>query len=470
MLDVVVVGGGPTGALVARILHDRGLNVLVLEAGAAPKVGPRTGVRRYEVEIAKHGHVDGSTWAYRGVDDWLRVRALGGRTLLWGGWAIRACEQNWRDAHDAGVPWPFPLSELTPFYEAVERYFRVWGAYDRLAVVPDGKYVGTTRLHARFGAIEKKLGLPVVAKRVAWTRGRPTTALDVLAGVPVRTGQIALRVEADRDGRARGVIVRTARGEKFVRARNVVLASSPFETARLLLESRDSGVPDETGNVGLWTDHMVASNLVLMPRRTAPGGDDFARHALVPRFVNVEGGRMRSYLGGFSVEIGGPVSAHTLGKERLAALGLDTDEAASCSAFVVHALGEMLPHRERRVALAVERDDLRRPIINVTPRYGTNERRMGKDMQEASVAIAEALAGPRATVFPFVSPLKSPVSHEAGTCRMGAAADAPVDGSGRVRGTRNLYVVDASVMPLTTDRHPTLTLLAVAARTASFIG
>ena len=41
------------------------------------------------------------------------------------------------------------------------------------------------------------------------------------------------------------------------------------------------------------------------------------------------------------------------------------------------------------------------------------------------------------------------VHHPVGTCKMGADSDAAavVDGSLQVRGTRNLRVVDASVMP-----------------------
>jgi choline dehydrogenase-like flavoprotein len=43
------------------------------------------------------------------------------------------------------------------------------------------------------------------------------------------------------------------------------------------------------------------------------------------------------------------------------------------------------------------------------------------------------------------------------------------DAMGRVRGTDGLYVADTSVFPTGGDRHPTLTLLALAARTADSI-
>jgi choline dehydrogenase-like flavoprotein len=55
--------------------------------------------------------------------------------------------------------------------------------------------------------------------------------------------------------------------------------------------------------------------------------------------------------------------------------------------------------------------------------------------------------------------------HEAGTC----AARGLVDGEGRLRALGNVWIADASTMPTSGDRHPTLTLLANATRTADAI-
>ncbi len=75
-LDVVVVGAGPAGWIAADRIRKRGLKVVVVEAG------PRPQPHFASPQLDRHA------WAYRaegGSFDWYRVRAVGGRGLLWGG-------------------------------------------------------------------------------------------------------------------------------------------------------------------------------------------------------------------------------------------------------------------------------------------------------------------------------------------------------------------------------------------------
>jgi choline dehydrogenase-like flavoprotein len=62
------------------------------------------------------------------------------------------------------------------------------------------------------------------------------------------------------------------------------------------------------------------------------------------------------------------------------------------------------------------------------------------------------------------------VNHQMGTMRMGADPDTSVvDGAGRVWGVPNLYVADGSVLPTSGGYNPTLTIQALAYRTAQRI-
>src|SRR5689334_5471151 len=103
-IDAVIVGGGASGSFVARLLHERGMNVLVLEAGA--RHPSPSGADAWERVREKHFDVDPDVWRYEGDFDWARVRALGGRTLVWGGWCSRPTERTFEDAALAGVPFP----------------------------------------------------------------------------------------------------------------------------------------------------------------------------------------------------------------------------------------------------------------------------------------------------------------------------------------------------------------------------
>ncbi|MNY58483.1 Oxygen-dependent choline dehydrogenase [compost metagenome] len=76
-----------------------------------------------------------------------------------------------------------------------------------------------------------------------------------------------------------------------------------------------------------------------------------------------------------------------------------------------------------------------------------------------------------ADVDAFIRKTAITVHHPAGTCRMGADDDpgAVVDSQLRVRGVRNLRVVDASVMPDLTSGNINAPVIMIAERAADMI-
>ena len=60
-------------------------------------------------------------------------------------------------------------------------------------------------------------------------------------------------------------------------------------------------------------------------------------------------------------------------------------------------------------------------------------------------------------------------SHASGTCRMGPASDpgAVVDAAGKVHGIENLYVADASIIPLIPLANTNLTSMLIGMKVAS---
>ena len=59
--------------------------------------------------------------------------------------------------------------------------------------------------------------------------------------------------------------------------------------------------------------------------------------------------------------------------------------------------------------------------------------------------------------------------HPMGGCAMGENENFPVDKTGRLKPMKNIYVADASVFPISGDTNPSLTISAVAFRTADQI-
>ncbi|MFE2249904.1 GMC family oxidoreductase [Streptomyces lavendulae] len=149
--DVIVVGAGIAGSLVARYLGDRGRRVLVLEAGVGepdPGQGHRDALGRYFEASAK---VPTSPYLANGAAPWPEVtdlkglegggyradgylvqdgelpyasgylRANGGTGNIWTGLTPRMLPEDFdTEAFGYGRSWPLSYTELEPHYRAAE--------------------------------------------------------------------------------------------------------------------------------------------------------------------------------------------------------------------------------------------------------------------------------------------------------------------------------------------------------------
>jgi choline dehydrogenase-like flavoprotein len=456
---VCVVGGGLCGLAVADQLRRRRIDCLLLEAGPSPSRQPSHEQEKFQAATNRVLQVDEKAWRFRSIGlpyDWIRVRALGGRSLLWGGWCERMDSQNFRDARALGRLWPVSLQELAPYYRVAERRLRV-----RKGLV--------SAFHRQ---ITHKLGLEVIAKRSAMipTKTRAICGLDLPRPARLRTAAVALRLERAA-GKVQGVEVfdKHTGIRHLIAAKTIVLCTSPIETTRLLLAS---GIGGSTGLVGKGlVDHLVATCMVLLPRPAPSSGPlgPLQRCALVPRFVNVGRTRKRNYRSGFTVEVVGPIALNQLGTMGVRSLGLDAKTAQRFSYCLIHSIGEVYPHESRFVTLdANERDSFGRAIPVVNLAWCDEQRAMANDMEETVATVADALAPPNSRIIRLRETLHpGGIAHEAGTARMGKNREEGItDPWGAVFDVQGLYIADASVMPTALDRHPTLTVMALALRTA----
>jgi choline dehydrogenase-like flavoprotein len=172
--DAIVVGSGATGGWAAKELAERGLQVLVLEAGrkvdpakeynmlAWPYDMPHRGYGN-RAELERTQPIQSKCYAcneYSGrwfVNDlenpyttppdrpffWIRSRQTGGRSLPWGRQSYRLSDFDFKaKTHDGyGDDWPFSYEDLVPYYEKVEKYVGISGNYEKLPQLPDSVFL-----------------------------------------------------------------------------------------------------------------------------------------------------------------------------------------------------------------------------------------------------------------------------------------------------------------------------------------
>ena len=153
--DVLIIGSGHSGGMAAKILTEKGIRCLMLNAGPVADVS--RDVRRMPASelpfrgFRPPGQVDhvfqanefnANVW----VDErevpytydaehpynWVRVRLFGGRSLFWSRQSFRLSDYELKGAsHDGfGTDWPISYADLAPYYSRVEGICRVSGAMD----------------------------------------------------------------------------------------------------------------------------------------------------------------------------------------------------------------------------------------------------------------------------------------------------------------------------------------------------
>jgi choline dehydrogenase-like flavoprotein len=204
VFDVVVIGSGASGGWVAKEAAERGLTVLMLEAGP-PRVPTRDFTEHiwpYQLKFRGFGNkqrllenqpiqrlcyacddyshqffVNDHKHPYTFPADkpfmWIRGRQIGGKTFCWARESYRFSDNEFKAASRDGYgeDWPINYKELEPYYDRVEDFIGVSGSREGLPQMPDGKFLPPMNLSC--GAlqakkvVEQKLGWRVIPDRVA---------------------------------------------------------------------------------------------------------------------------------------------------------------------------------------------------------------------------------------------------------------------------------------------------------------
>jgi choline dehydrogenase-like flavoprotein len=525
--DVAIVGAGIAGALIGWELASQGAKVVFLEAG--PVMDRSTGVARAFGSLAStvpEAAYPISPWApspsvldphgyyvQTGPDLFgsSYERLVGGTTWHWLGTAVRLVPNDFsmQSTYGVGVDWPIAYDDLEPWYLAAEETIGVAGDDDEDNGSPrSGAYpmpaIPLTYSDTRFAAAADTLGLRVTATPAARVsakegfNGRPqccgnafcipmcpigakydaTVHLDLAkqAGAEIRENAVVYQLEAD----ANGVITRVHyrrpdASDASLTAKIVVVAAHGIETPKLLLMSATDRIPNGLAN----SRDQVGRNLMDHPSQMsyALANEPMGPYRAPLSTAGIESlrdGPDRGTRSAYRIEIGNdgwawpgmdPVSwAGSLIDQGIWGPELYNQIATlNVRAVRISALCEQLPDPESRVTLSDQLDEIGIPrpalhyILDDYVRQGMQAAR------DSFTAIFEALGTEGVTHSDFIYG----AGHVMGTYRMGSdAASSVTDSFGRAWDHPNLWLAGSGLFPTTGTANPTLTIAALALRTA----
>lgn len=516
-VDFCVVGAGAGGGVVGAKLAEAGFSVVILDAG--PHWDP---VNDFVSDETAAHKLFWTEERVTGGEDPVELgsnnsgQGVGGSTVHYSMIALRLHADDFRrrtlEGAIAGADlqdWPLTYEELEPYYDEVEEALQIAGPVHypwqkRRRRFPQREH----QLNASANMLVRgcsALGVAVAAAPVATLSaphadrppcvyrgfcnyGCTTNAKSsilvtyipraIRAGAEIRPNAMVARIEHDTTGRVTGVVhfrngVAGAQSDSELfrqRAKAVIVAGYAIETPRLLLNSATSLFPDglanSSGMVGrCFMIHAGHQAFAKFPKRIgqykAPPGLAITEHfnRTMPD---------ADFVCGYTLEVVGPhivdfaarVSAgRNLWGDALRRTMFDFNHYSG-----VGIVGETLPQLDNKVKLHdTERDRYGLPVAHVLFGHHENDRRLidhsiGKMREILEAAGGEDVWGVNRT------------AHLMGTCRMGRdPRTSVVDGDCRTHDVPNLFICDGSVFPTSGAVNPSLTIQAIAARTADRI-
>ncbi|MEJ0094642.1 MAG: GMC family oxidoreductase [Methylocella sp.] len=527
--DAIVVGSGAAGGWAAKELTERGMRVLLLEAGREVdqiadfpppgKAGHHLVIGNPIVNRARAAIFGGQPIQARCVAfakptkrffvsdrenpyttprdkpfNWFRGRQVGGRLYTWGRIVFRMSDSDFKAASrdGYGADWPISYDDLSPYYDHVEEFLGVNGTAEGLPGVPDGKYAKLTTLNAAEQKFRDQVQRVFPGSHVIPTRyvanNLSRIPLTILAAQ--KTGRLTLRsnsvvesIDVDgATGRAIGVrfMDRRSKERHTGRAKVIVLCASTIETLRIMLNSRSDLRPKGLGN----SAGLVGRNLM-----------DHAHFVLSGPHVDLEAealGKTDAFdfgkIGGFYVpQYKNPRPA---GGPYLRGFAIQGGIGRGYPFWFLAAEGEMLPQPQNRITLDPHKKDAWGiPVAHIDFTYSENENNMIADALATMKTMASA-AGleiqPTPTgrllhnlafkmmrkrlVLESGAAIPGSSVHEVGGAPMGDDPDKSVlNRFNQCWDAENVFVTDGASFVTCGAQNPTLTIMALTARACDYI-
>ncbi len=450
--------------------------------------------------------------------EWLRVKVTGGKCNFWGRSSARFGDIDFKAASLDGfdVDWPITYEEIAPYYSRVEKYMGVASTVQKRPSNPDGEYLPPIKFRCCDHILQKgaeKIGVPYLPDRIAQLtvahNGHPAChyCANCSSGcdtgsffsppwftlpdaekthkLELRTNAIAKNVLVDKNRLAKGVayVDRNTKQEIEVYSRAVVLAASCLDTAKIMLNSKSrdwpTGIANSSGQLGRnLCDHLYGSSAYgylpqLQGQPSRPDNISRSTVAWMPRWQNLNNPRQEKFIRGYSMYAGGGCSEFPYYYRHIEGFGSQLKRNIKryypAPVSLVPQIPS-LPSKENYVDIDPEvKDIFGIPALRFHFQWGTNELLMWKHSKQISADILKAAGG---ELWGVGDKPQTPgySQHETGPCRFGNDPKKFVTSRfGDCYDVPNLYVCDASVFPLCTDKTTTLSILAFTLRTCEYM-
>ena len=503
-VDFAIVGTGAGGGTLACKLAEYGFSVVALDAGLYWR--PLEDFASDEHHQAKlywtdERIVDGDNPIQLGANN--SGKSVGGSTVHFAMVSLRF-RPEWFKARTKlgyGADWPLDWREMWGYYAEVEDSLKISGPVNYPWGPKRPRYpyrpheLNAAALVLAEGA--EALGIswsPTPLATVSAPRGRAhpcvyrgmcvigcstnakqsvlTTWLPraLAAGAEIRDLAMVSRIEHDNSGRVTGVHYHRQGRSHFQRARHVVVAGYAIETPRLLLNSATSRFPEGLAN----SSGLVGKNLMVQANQAVWGimEREIRAYKGPPSLAITEHWNYtdmgKDFFGGYAYMSQGPLpvvwSGTQSSKRGLWGQRLLNEMEKYNHQVGLKIVGECLPHERNCVTLSDERDQHGLPVPRITYSYCENDTRL---IKHSLAFMRQALDAAGATE---IWDETDDTCHLNGTARMGEDSKrSVVNADCRSWDIPNLWICDGSVFPTVGGVNPSLTIQAIACRTADRI-
>lgn len=502
---VVIIGSGAGGGTLANELCQKGIKVVVLEAGAVQSSASfiNDEWKSFSQLAWLDNRTTSGTWRvakdFPNLPAWV-CKTVGGTTTHWAGASLRLQEHEFKartvygDIKGASLmDWPLTLADLEPYYARAEDKMGVTRTHGIPGLPGNNNfkvlYAGATRL----GYKQVHTGNMAINSQPRDGRGRcmqigfcfqgcksgaKWSTLYTELPKAEQTGNLDLRpeshvtrIEHDDKGKVTGVVYFDKEGkEQRQKARIVAVAGNSIETPRLLLLSASpmfkDGLANSSGQVGRnYMRHMTGSVYGMFKHPV-----NMYRGTTMAGIVRDEADNdpKRGFVGGYELEtlsLGVPFMAAFLNPD-----GWGPEFAEYMDNYTHLAgmwiVGEDMPRETNRVTLHASLKD---KWGNAIPNVHFDDHDNDTAMREHAFRQGQRIYAAAGAVKSFRTP-PYPSTHNLGTCRMGAkASDSVCNAHGQTHDIPNLFISDGSQFTTGGAENPTLTIVTLAIRQADYI-